>query len=362
LILENPMSVPASEATEVRESLATRLAESGRLPDALLRMGIRRMCAQRLKDERKGGTGAVFERQQAWLDGLREDAIAVETQAANRQHYELPPEFFRLCLGRNLKYSSCFWDDSTTDLTQAEEKMLRLYCERAELANASRILELGCGWGSLTLWMAERYPKAMITAVSNSRFQKEFIEARCRERAIFNVEVITADVNTLQLPEEMFDRVVSIEMFEHMRNYRQLLQRIHGWLRPQGKLFVHIFVHRTLMYPFETEGDDNWMGRHFFTGGLMPAADTLLCFQQHLQLQQRWLLDGTHYERTANHWLANQDQNRDAVLEIMRQCYGAPSAALWAQRWRMFWMACAELFGYQNGQQWQVAHYLFDRP
>jgi len=151
-------------------------------------------------------------------------------------------------------------------------------------------------------------------------------------------------------------------MFEHMRNYQQLLQRIHGWLRPQGKLFVHIFVHRTLMYPFETEGEDNWMGRHFFTGGLMPAADTLLCFQQHLQLQQRWLLDGTHYQRTANHWLANQDQHRDAVLEIMRQCYGAPSAALWAQRWRMFWMACAELFGYQDGQQWQVAHYLFDRP
>lgn len=355
------VQTPASEEMEVRENLATRLAESGRLPDALLRMGIRRMCAQRLKDQRKGGTDAVFARQQAWLDGLREDAIAVEPQGASRQQHELPQEFFRLCLGKNLKYSSCFWDDTTTDLSQAEEKMLRLYCERAELVNANHILELGCSWGSLTLWMAERYPRATITAVSNSRLQKEFIEARCRERAIFNVEVITANINALQLPEAVFDRVVSIEMFEHMRNYQELLSRVAGWLKPGGKLFVHLFCHRELLYLFEAEGDDPWMGRHFFTGGLMPAADTLLKFQEQLTIEERWLLPGTHYQKTANAWLENQDANHDQVMGLMRQAYGVADAGRWYQRWRMFWMACAELFGYANGNEWMVAHYRFKR-
>lgn len=355
------MQTPAPAKTEIRESLATRLAESGRLPDALLRLGIRRMCAQRLKEERQGGARAVSERQQASLEGLRQAAIAVETQAANRQHYELPPEFFRLCLGKHLKYSSCFWDEATTDLNQAEERMLGLYCERAELASASRILELGCGWGSLTLWMAERYPGAMITAVSNSRPQKEFIQARCRERAIFNVEVITADVNALQLPERMFDRVVSIEMFEHMRNYQALFVRVSNWLRPGGKLFVHIFCHRQLLYLFQTEGSDNWMGRHFFTGGLMPAADTLLQFQEQLTIEERWLLPGTHYEKTANAWLRNHDAHHDRIMDLMRQAYGVADAGRWYQRWRMFWMACAELFGYANGNEWMVAHYRFKR-
>jgi len=353
---------PLPEHDGSRESLAMRLAESGRLPDPLLRLGIRRQCAQRLKEERRGGPEAVRQRQQALLDALRLDAIAVETQAANRQHYELPPEFFRLCLGKHLKYSSCLWDEHTTELTQAEEKMLRLYGERADLANASRILELGCGWGSLTLWMAERYPKTMITAVSNSRPQKEFIEARCRERAIFNVEVITCDVNTLQLPQGMFDRVVSIEMFEHMRNYQTLMGRVAGWLKPGGKLFVHIFCHRELAYLFQTEGEDNWMGRHFFTGGLMPAADTLLQFQEALTLEERWLLPGTHYEKTANAWLANQDAHRDQIMGLMRQTYGVAEAARWYQRWRMFWMACAELFGYAGGSEWMVGHYRFRKP
>ncbi|WP_379655430.1 SAM-dependent methyltransferase [Pseudoxanthomonas sp. UC19_8] len=353
---------PLPEHDASRESLTTRLAESGRLPDPLLRLGIRRQCAQRLKEERRGGPEAVRQRQQALLDALRLDAIAVETQAANRQHYELPPEFFRLCLGKHLKYSSCLWDEHTTELTQAEEKMLRLYGERADLANASRILELGCGWGSLTLWMAERYPKTMITAVSNSRPQKEFIEARCRERAIFNVEVITCDVNTLQLSQGMFDRVVSIEMFEHMRNYQTLMGRVDGWLKPGGKLFVHIFCHRELAYLFQTEGEDNWMGRHFFTGGLMPAADTLLQFQEALTLEERWLLPGTHYEKTANAWLANQDAHRDQIMGLMRQTYGVSEAARWYQRWRMFWMACAELFGYAGGSEWMVGHYRFRKP
>ena len=340
----------------------TGLAERGVLPDALLRLGIRRQCEQRLREELAGGQQVQSQRFAARIAGLASSAVALHVDAANRQHYEVPAEFFHRCLGKRLKYSSCYYATGTETLDEAEEAMLALYGERAQLADGQQILELGCGWGSLTLWMAERYPNAQITAVSNSNSQREYILGQCRARGLINVTVLTRDVNHLTLDAETFDRCVSIEMFEHMRNYPQLLQRIHAWLRPEGKLFVHIFVHRTLMYPFETEGDDNWMGRHFFTGGLMPAADTLLFFQQHLQLQQRWLLDGTHYERTANHWLANQDREKNAVMDVLRQTYGDASAALWHQRWRMFWMACAELFGYQQGQQWQVAHYLFNRP
>ncbi|MBD8637232.1 class I SAM-dependent methyltransferase [Stenotrophomonas sp. CFBP 13725] len=339
----------------------TGLAERGLLPDALLRLGIRQQCAQRLREEQEGGTDAQSARFSERIAELAGSPLALHVDAANRQHYEVPAAFFEACLGKRLKYSSCYYRTGHETLDQAEEAMLELYAERAGLADGQDILELGCGWGSLTLWMAERYPNARITAVSNSNGQRTHIEAQCKARRLGNVTVLTRDVNHLELPEHAFDRAISIEMFEHMRNYDRLLGRIAGWLRSDGALFVHIFVHRTLMYPFETQGDDNWMGRHFFTGGLMPAADTLLHFQHDLLLQQRWLLDGTHYERTANHWLANQDSQRDALMPVLRQTYGDAAAALWFQRWRMFWMACAELFGYENGQQWQVAHYLF-RP
>lgn len=346
---------------EVRESLTSRLAESGRLPDPLLRLGIRRMCAQRLKDERKGGPDAVFARQQAWLEGLRSSAGALQSDGASPQPQELPAEFFQLCLGKNLKYSACFWDESTTSLNQAEEKMLRLYCERAELCNGQRILELGCGWGALTLWMAERYPDARITAVSNSPLQRAHIEARCRERAIFNVEVVVADVGRLACDAASYDRVLAVEMFEHMRDYKQLLSRIAGWLVPGGKLFVHLFCHHELLYLFEAQDKDSWLGRHFFTGGLMPAADTLLQFQDELSVEQRWLLPGTHYEKTANAWLQNQDRQHDQVMGVLRTLHGVAGAPVWYQRWRMFWMACAELFGYAGGNEWMVAHYRFRR-
>ena len=337
------------------------LAERGMLPDALLRLGIRRMCADRLRTERAGGLSAQGERQAQLIDVLRQSPVAIETAAANAQHYELPPGFFGECLGPRLKYSCCYYPRGDETLAEAEDAMLSLYGERAELADGQRILELGCGWGSLTLWMAERYPKAHITAVSNSHGQRRHIEAQCRERGISNVQVLTRDVNTLTLEPGTFDRCVSIEMFEHMRNYQTLMQRIGGWLAPGGKLFVHIFAHRELAYPFETAGADNWMGRHFFTGGLMPAADTLLHFQQALRIERRWLVDGTHYQKTANHWLQEQDSRRDAVMAVLRQAYG-DNAGLWFQRWRMFWMACAELFGYADGQEWLVAHYRFVRP
>ncbi len=336
------------------------LAERGVLPDALLRYGIRRLCARRLAEERRGGLAAQSARAERLIEELRRSPIAIHTAAANAQHYELPADFFEQCLGPRLKYSCALYPRGDETLAEAEEAMLRMVEERAELADDQSILELGCGWGSLTLWMAERFPRARITAVSNSHRQRAHIEAACRTRGLANVRVITADVNSLALDAEAFDRCVSVEMFEHLRNYGSLMERIGTWLRPGGRLFVHIFAHRTLCYPFETAGEDNWMGRHFFTGGLMPAADTLLHFQDRLRLERRWLLDGTHYERTANQWLERQDANAAAVRAALRRAYGE-RADLWFQRWRIFWMACAELFGYAHGQEWLVAHYRFTR-
>ena len=343
---------------EHTESGLVGLAERGLIPDSLLRLGIRQMCADRLREEHAGGPAIEATRQAQRIDALRHSPVAIETDTVNAQHYELPPEFFRLCLGPHLKYSSCWFPRGDETLAEAEAAMLTLYGERAELANGQHILELGCGWGSLTLWMAEHYPSARITAVSYSTRQREFIESECYRRGIANVHMVTCDVNVLDLPPGQFDRCVSIEMFEHMRNYQTLMANIARWLKPDGKLFVHIFAHRTLLYPFETEGADDWMGRHFFTGGLMPSIDTLLHFQRQLHIEQRWLIDGTHYQKSANLWLKRQDAQRAEVMEVLREAYGE-HATLWFQRWRMFWMACAELFGYANGHEWMVAHYRF---
>lgn len=333
-------------------------AERAWLPDAAIRLGIRRLCAQRLREERSDGLAGQHELYRARIEALRRSPIAIHADAANGQHYELPAAFFAACLGPQMKYSCCYYPTGTESLARAEQAMLELYAQRAELEDGQCILELGCGWGSLTLWMARRYPRAQIVAVSNSASQRRYIESRCRERGLSNVVVLTADVSALSLEPLRFDRCVSVEMFEHMRNYDDLMRRVAGWLQPDGKLFVHVFCHRELMYPFESAGRDDWMGRHFFTGGLMPAADTLLWFQRHLQLQQRWLLDGSHYQRTADHWLRNHDANREAVEQALFSVYG-DAHRLWSQRWRMFWMACAELFGYDRGRQWGVAHYLF---
>ena len=319
------------------------------------------MCARRLRQERAGGLEQTAARAQHLLNELKRAPIAVSTEAANEQHYELPPEFFRQVLGRRLKYSCAYYPRGDETLDEAEEAMLALYAERAQLHDGQDILELGCGWGSLTLWMAQRYPDARITAVSNSSAQKAYIMAACAERGLQNVHVITQDVNRLELMQERYDRCVSIEMFEHLRNYEALLRRVASWLRPGGKLFVHIFVHRDLIYPFETRGEDNWLGRHFFTGGLMPAAHTLLWFQRDLRIESMWRLSGTHYQRTANQWLRQQDARREAVLPILSDAYGADLAQLWLQRWRIFWMACAELFGYDQGREWFIAHYRFAR-
>ncbi len=335
------------------------LAEKGLAPDWAIRAGIRRLLKRRLANEFDQDVERAGRRASDLIEELAESAVAIETDAANEQHYEVPAAFYQLALGRRLKYSSGYWSEGVASLDAAEEAMLKASCEHAELADGQHILELGCGWGSLTLWMAQAYPNARITGVSNSASQREHIEARARELGLDNVRILTRDVNVLEL-DERFDRVVSVEMFEHVRNYRILLQRIAGWLKPEGKLFVHIFCHRYLVYPFETEGEGNWMGRYFFTGGLMPAADTLLHFQDDVALEQRKLYSGRHYGRTSRAWLENMDAKKAEIQAVMQSAYG-DAADLWHQRWRMFFMACEELFNYDNGNAWLVAHYRFRR-
>ncbi|MEY3289874.1 MAG: hypothetical protein RLZZ419_2116, partial [Pseudomonadota bacterium] len=283
------------------------LAERKLLPDKLIRFGIKRLLKQRLHDEYANDSEQRNLRYQQLLQNLRQSPIAIETGAANAQHYEVPAAFYQYALGPHLKYSSCYWDEQTENLDQAEARMLTITAERAELKNGQQILELGCGWGSLTLWMAEYFPGSHITAVSNSNSQREYIQQQAKQRGLENIEVLTCDVNQLAF-DKQFDRIVSVEMFEHMRNYDSLLSKVASWLKMNGKLFVHIFCHKQLAYPFETEGEYNWMGRYFFTGGLMPAQDTLLHFKKDLQLQQQWDLSGRHYQKTAESWLDNMDQ------------------------------------------------------
>ena len=328
-------------------SLGINLAERGLVPLPALRIGIRRLLAKRLLEAAQDPNVSAFS------SHLNESAIAVLPEKANEQHYEVPADFFELTLGPNLKYSSAYWPEGTASLSEAEEAMLRLTVQRADLADGQEILELGCGWGSLTLHMAQRFPNANITAVSNSAPQRRFIEARAPQ----NVRVITADMNELQL-EKRFDRVVSVEMFEHMRNYGDLLHRICGWMKPDARLFVHVFCHRDYAYPFETEGDDNWMGRYFFTGGIMPSFDLFEHFDNDLFIEKDWRVSGTHYERTARAWRENLEKQRGPVMTVLEQTYGA-EADRWFHRWRLFFLACEELFGYRGGSEWLVAHYLF---
>jgi cyclopropane-fatty-acyl-phospholipid synthase len=341
-------------------NLAIGWVERGLLPDRVVRLGIRRLLLDRLAEIGDGEVEASARIADEFAASLASSALALSTAKANEQHYEVPVEFFSRVLGPNRKYSCCEWNDATKTLADAEAAALATTCERAGLADGQRILELGCGWGSLTLWMAECYPASTITALSNSHSQRAFIDAEAARRGLRNLRVITEDFNTFGI-DESFDRVVSVEMFEHLRNWPEAFRRVSKWLVPGGRFFMHVFVHRSTPYAFVERDQSDWMSRHFFSGGMMPSDDLALRFQDDLKLVHRWRWNGRHYVKTTEAWLARMDANRAALAPLFESVYGAADVSTWWMRWRLFFMACAELFGYERGECWHVAHYLFER-
>lgn len=337
-----------------------RVVETGRVPDWLIGVGLRISLAQTLKRRYGVSLEERTAEKQALIERLRQSPIAIHTDDPNRQHYEVPSEFFRTVLGRRLKYSCCYWPDGVTTLNEAEDAMLRLTCERARLEDGMEVLDLGCGWGSLSLWIAEHYPNCRVLAVSNSRTQREFVQTQCRERDFFNVEAITADVAQFDTMRR-FDRVLSIEMFEHMKNYERLMARIASWLKPSGMLFVHIFSHREFAYEFDADDPRDWMAQNFFTGGTMPSDDLLLHFQRDLRLIDHWCIDGTHYTRTLKAWLHKLDGHRAQVRRIMAETYGPRNGDRWLVYWRLFFLICAEVWNLGQGREYLVSHYLFEK-
>ncbi|TNF98452.1 MAG: class I SAM-dependent methyltransferase [Gammaproteobacteria bacterium] len=342
-------------------NLAFDLTEQGLVPDTVIRRGIRHLIKQRLKEIYCHDTQKAADEFNEFLLHLKVSPIALLPEKANEQHYEVPAEFFEHVLGPYCKYSCAFWPEEEIHLENAEYSALEKTCTNARLSDGQNILELGCGWGSLSLWMAAAYPNSLITAVSNSYSQRAFIEQRAIRRGLKNLNVVTSDMNDFNSDPEVYDRIVSVEMFEHMRNWHELYSRISNWLKPGGLFFKHIFVHRGLPYFFEDNGPSDWMSRHFFSGGMMPSDDLPLAFQHDLMFLKRWRWDGTHYEKTANAWLRRMDQNRDDLWSLFLEVYGTDNAEAWWNRWRIFFMACAELFGYDSGQQWWISHYLFEK-
>ena len=353
-----PVSGIVSPMFPVRRALDW--VEQGRIPDVIVRRGIRALLRTRLAELQDGDTAAGAERTEGFVALMDGAEVAPLPALANEQHYEVPAEFFAAVLGPHCKYSCCLFAGPDSTLEAAEAAALTATCERARLADGQDVLELGCGWGSLSLWMAAHYPRSRITAVSNSHSQRAYIEAQAAARGLRNLEIVTCDMNAFAA-DRSYDRIVSVEMFEHMRNWRVLFRRVAGWLREDGCFFMHVFCHRAVPYAFEVSGPDDWMSRYFFSGGMMPSDDLPLRFQDELRLLSRWRWDGRHYERTANAWLANMDARRALIWPILERLYGVAEAPRWWSRWRMFFMACAELWGYEAGQQWWVSHYLFAR-
>lgn len=338
------------------------LLERDLLPDWAIRFGIRRLLASRLAQEQAGNPHLFEQRKEKLVARLKSGPIAVHTDDANEQHYEVPTELYQAILGKHLKYSSGYWPgglDGAENIDRSEQVMLELSTERAQLQNGQDVLELGCGWGSWTLFMAERFPNSKILGVSNSATQREHILEQARLRELDNVDILTRDINELTL-DRQFDRIVSIEMFEHLRNYQLLFEKVASWLKDDGRCFVHVFCHKDVAYPFEVRGAGDWMAKYFFTGGMMPSVDLFDYFPDHLSIEERWVESGTHYEKTSEAWLSNMDRNMDTLRPILQQTYG-DQARRFKVFWRVFFMACAELFGYRDGSEWKVAHYRFKK-
>ncbi|MDP1581779.1 MAG: cyclopropane-fatty-acyl-phospholipid synthase family protein [Candidatus Didemnitutus sp.] len=329
------------------------------LPNWLLRFGIRRLLRQRLVEIAHPNPAQQVA---AFAADLRLRPIAVNTTESKEQHYEVPTAFYQYCLGPRLKYSSAYYPQGNESLAEAEEQMLALTCKRAQFANGQKILELGCGWGSLTLWVAAKYPRAHITGVSHSRTQRAHILAEATRRGLTNLEIITCDMNEFDIAARGFDRVVSVEMFEHMKNWPRLMGNIARWLKPDGLFFAHVFTHAQLAYHFEVRDDSDWMSKFFFTGGMMPAHGLFPQFQDDLRLVEEWKVNGRHYAQTAEHWLQNMDAHRAEIMPLFAATYGTQHALKWWCYWRVFYLSCAELWRFHDGVEWHVSHYLFRKP
>jgi cyclopropane-fatty-acyl-phospholipid synthase len=336
---------------------AIKLVERGLVPGLVLRRGIRSLLAQRVEEEQERQRAGRDRALEAWTSEMRKSPIALVPELANQQHYEVPSEFFEQVLGPHRKYSSAFYENDAATLAEAEASMLALTCERAGLSDGQEILELGCGWGSLSLWMARRYPNARVLSVSNSGSQRRSIESRAQAAGLDNLEVVTCDMNEFAT-ERRFDRVVSVEMFEHMRNWEALLGRVAGSMKPDARLFLHVFAHQSFAYPFEVRDETDWMSQYFFSGGMMPSHDLIDHLRTPLEVDQRWVVSGEHYARTSEDWLKNLESRRDRVMPILAETYGAENARQWFHRWRVFFLACAELFGWEDGSEWIVSHQL----
>ena len=339
---------------------ALNWTEQGLVPDNVIRLGIRRLLERKRAEIRADDVEHATLLENRFVELMNESPVALVPERANEQHYEVPAEFFNEVLGARRKYSCAYWPRHVTSLDAAELAALEVTAERADVRNGMTVLDLGCGWGSLSLYLAERMPDCRITAVSNSESQKAYIDAQAKSRSLENLRVRVADMNDFD-PGESFDRVVSVEMFEHMRNWGELFRRIAGWLRPEGLFFMHVFCHRTTPYEFVDKGPGDWMSRQFFSGGIMPSAGLPLRFADDLVVEQRWFWEGSHYAKTCEGWLRNMDERADRVLPILGSTYGVDSADRWRMRWRMFFMACAELFTAASGTEWHVAHYRLRR-
>jgi cyclopropane-fatty-acyl-phospholipid synthase len=339
-------------------SRAVEWVEQGRLPDPVVRLGIRRLLRERLQELRVHDASDSLRIGERFLAELRTAPLAPLPEKANEQHYALPPEFFAAVLGPHRKYSCCLWPDGAGSLEAAEEAALAASCERAQIADGQHILELGCGWGALSLWMAQRYPRSRITALSNSASQRRAIEALAQARGIGNLRVLTADFNDFDTAER-YDRIVSIEMFEHLRNWPLAFARVARWLAPGGRFFLHVFAHGGPSYAFVERDASDWMSRHFFSGGMMPGDDLAPRCQDDLRLLDRWRWSGTHYQRTAQAWLDRMDAQAGRLAPLLRLAYG-DEAERWRGRWRLFFLSVAETFGYEKGERWWVSHYLFE--